>query len=54
MNNSKRLSQCVADGWKDAYIPHSPSGDDVEEWLTAWKAVFARGIRFSNEMHCNT
>jgi len=44
MNNSKRLSQSVADGWRDAYIPNTPSADDVEEWLTAWKAVLVRDL----------
>lgn len=51
MANSKRLSQSMTESWKDAFAPThiSPSADDVEQWLAAWKAVFVRGIHYSND-----
>jgi CBS domain-containing protein len=46
MANSKRLSQSMTESWKDAFAPThiSPSADDVEQWLAAWKAVFVRDL----------
>jgi len=49
MANNKRLSQSMADSWKDAYGTNfiNPSGEDTEEWLMAWRTVLAGGSHFS-------
>ncbi|PPQ84912.1 hypothetical protein CVT25_004580 [Psilocybe cyanescens] len=49
MSTSKRLSQSITGSWKDATYFNSPTfvpsaEDDIEEWLAAWRTVFARDL----------
>ena len=50
MSNSRRLSQSITGSWREANETPplvNPSDEDLEDWLTTWRTVFARGTEGS-------
>ncbi|KAF8903933.1 hypothetical protein CPB84DRAFT_1961018 [Gymnopilus junonius] len=43
MSSSRRLSQSVTGSWKEPTFVQ-PSEDEIEEWITTWRTVFARDL----------